>query len=326
MKIEQRSANCFRVRKTYKGKTYTLTFDHKPTPKEITIALADEFESAGVHQSGTFEQKAKEYINSRENVTSPSTIGGYEKILRQISPEFKTLGIIDIDSAHVQIEVNKYAEGRSPKTVKNFYGFITAVLYFFRPKLTLSVTLPQLIKYEAYLPTESEVKAILESVKGTDYSIPFQLGVLGMRRSEVCAATPEDVNGNLLTINKAYVFDKNNRPLIKPLTKTTEGMRQIYLPDSLVTEIRQKGMVFDKLPHNLVRVLHEKQHELKINEFRFHDLRHFYASYAHEHGMSDANIMASGGWKSDYTMKSIYRQSMEKEKQDKQKEIAAGLI
>lgn len=326
MKIEQRSENSYRVRKTYKGKTYTLTFDHKPSQKEIALFLAEKLEENGNCAAGSFEYMALKYIDSRKNVTSPATIGGYNKILRQMSPEFKSLNLKDMDQTDIQIEVNRYAEGRAPKTVKNFYGLITAVFGFFRPKMSLNVTIPQAIKYEPYLPKESEIKAILDSVKGNDYSIPFQLGVLGMRRSEVCAASIDKIDGNYLLIDCAYVYDANNKPIIKPLTKTTEGKREIYLPDSLIAEIKEKGHIFDKQPHNLVRVLHEKQDALNIPRFRFHDLRHFYASYAHENGMSDADIMASGGWKSDYTMKSIYRHAMDQEKKLKQKKIAIGLL
>jgi len=326
MKIEKLPSGSYRVRKTYNKKVYSITFDHKPSQKEITMAFTDKLEETSTASKGSFEQKANEYMELRSNVTSPSTIGGYKKILRQMSPEFKGLNINDIDQIYVQAEINRYAVGRAPKTVKNFYGLITAVLGFFRPKLKLVVTLPQAVKYEPHLPTEDEIQAVLKAVAGTDYSIPFQLGVLGMRRSEVCAVEIDDINGNFLTIDKAYIYDANNKPIIRPLTKSTEGKRQIYLPDSLVAEIRQKGTIFDKQPHNLVRVLHEKQVKLGIEYFRFHDLRHYYASYAHEHGMSDADIMASGGWSSDYTMTRIYRHSMDKQKKEHQKKIADRIL
>ncbi len=326
MKIERLPSGSYRIRKTYNKKVYTVVFDHEPSKREIIMRLAEKMENCETIIKGSFEDKAKEYIKVKSNVLSPSTIGGYEKILRCISDDFKKTNINDIDQILIQKELNDYTVGRSPKTVKNMSGFITAVLGLYRPNMKIRVTLPQAIKYEPYLPKETEIKAILNAVKGTDYSIPFQLGVLGMRRSEVCAAEITDLDGNLLVINKAYIFDKENKPLIKPLTKTTEGKRQIYLPDSLVAEIVKKGYIFNKFPHNLVRVLHEKQTELNIPSFRFHDLRHFYASYAHEHGMSDADIMATGGWKSDYTMKSIYRHAMEENKQDNQRKIASDLL
>lgn len=326
MKIEQRTTNSFRVRKTYKGKTYTLYFDHKPSQKEITIAMAEKLESCGIKATGTFEMKAIEYIDSRENVASPATLGGYEKILRQISKEFKETNIIDLDQNTVQNEISRYAKGRAPKTVANFSGFITAVLNHFRPKMDLTLKLPEPIKYDAVFPEKYQIKKILAMVKDTDYSVPFQLGVLGLRRSEVRAATINDINGNFLMINKAYVYDRKNKPIIKKYTKTEEGKREIYLPDSLVEEIKQKGYIFEKEPSNLVRVLHEKQDALGYERFRFHDLRHFYASYAHDMGMSDASIMASGGWKTDYTMKSIYRHAFEQKTKVKQKSIANKLF
>lgn len=325
MKIEQRSTNSFRVRKTYKGKVYTLNFDHKPSQKEITMAMAEKLNNNDDSVAGTFKQKAQEYIKIKSNVLSPSTLGGYEKILRCISDDFKNKNMYDIDQILIQKELNDYSVGRSPKTVKNMSGFITAVFGLYRPNMNINVTLPQAIKYESYLPKEEEIKVILKAVKNTDYSIPFQLGVLGMRRSEVCAASIDKIEGNFLTIDSAYVYDQNNKPIIKHLTKTTEGKRRIYLPDSLIKEINQKGYIFNKQPHNLVRVLHEKQDELNIPRFRFHDLRHFYASYASMY-MTEAEVMESCGWQSSSTMKRIYRHAMEKEKQDKQKTIASGLL
>ena len=46
--------------------------------------------------------------------------------------------------------------------------------------------------------------------------------------------------------------------------------------------------------------------------FRFHDLRHFFASYCHNVlKLSDAQIQKLGGWKTDHVMKKIYITSME---------------
>ena len=46
--------------------------------------------------------------------------------------------------------------------------------------------------------------------------------------------------------------------------------------------------------------------------YRFHDLRHFFASFAHARGVSDADILAAGGWKTSNVMQTVYRQSMDK--------------
>lgn len=331
MKLEKLPSGSYRVRKTYKKKIYSIVFDHKPTQKELTLALAEKLESMGATNPGTFEQKALEYMRDRKNCTSAATIGGYKKILRQMSEEFKSKDIYDMDEPFIQAEVNRYAQGRAPKTVKNFYGLITAVLRHYRPKIALTVTLPKPKKYKAYLPKKHEVKAILESVKGTNYSVPFQLGTLGMRRSEICAVElsdlyQDDEGDYFLTIEDAYVYDENNKPIIQDMNKTTASTRDIYIPKPLAEEIMQKGFIFDKQPSNLLRVLHQKQRLLNIPEFRFHDLRHYYASYAHAMGVPDAYIKSSGGWVSDYVMKQIYIDEMEEEKKKNQKSVASSIL
>jgi integrase len=60
-----------------------------------------------------------------------------------------------------------------------------------------------------------------------------------------------------------------------------------------------------------LKALHRYQEQLGIPAFRFHDLRHFFASYSHLQGMPEAAILSTGGWKSDHVMKSIYRHEME---------------
>ena len=42
--------------------------------------------------------------------------------------------------------------------------------------------------------------------------------------------------------------------------------------------------------------------------------------------MSDADIMKSGGWKSDYVMKNIYRHAMKDSLQANQAKIASGIL
>ena len=39
MKIEKLPSGSYRIRKTYKGKTYAVIFDHKPTQKEAMQAM-----------------------------------------------------------------------------------------------------------------------------------------------------------------------------------------------------------------------------------------------------------------------------------------------
>lgn len=159
----------------YKGTTYTVITEYKPTQKEALQLIAAELDKVKTENTAlTFEKAANKYIQSKENILSPSTIKGYLAILRQLSDGFKSTRISNIDQEIVQIEINKYNVGRSPKSVRNAHGFISAILSMYSPSLHLNTTLPQAEKHDVYIPTPEDLKKILELAKGTRYEIPFR--------------------------------------------------------------------------------------------------------------------------------------------------------
>jgi len=309
MKTEKLPSGSYRVRKTYKGKTYTKIFDHNPTEKEIFNAFAEKMED-DVAIKGTFEKYAKEYIANRNGVVSPATIRTYNIKLNQISDNFKKLNIYDVTSETVQREISLFAKKHAPKTTKSLYGFISSVMAAYRPNMKLRVKLPQAIIKQEYEPTDDDIKRILEAVKGTKYSIPFQLGVFGCRRGEICALNISDLDGNELRIHRSKVY-LDGKWIVKETPKTDASNRTLYLPDSLVNEIKEMGCIYDGYPAALYKAIQATQKKLGIERFKFHALRSYFASYAHAMGIPDADILAIGGWETDTVMKKVYRKSME---------------
>ena len=326
MKVEKVSTSTYRVRKTYKGTRYDVYFDHEPDDKEVMEVVLDRLNSGGFGAvKGTFESCCDKYIEMKRNVISPSTIAGYKKLKRYISDGFKSKNISSITQVDIQNEINEFAVEHSPKYVRNLHGFISAVLRTFRPSMIINTTLPQKRKFAHNLPTTEGVKMILEASKGTPYHIPFQLAVLGLRRSEICGVTIDDIKGNILTIDKAKVYDEDYNLITKD-TKTTESTREIYLPAKLVKEIKKAGTIFDYKPQALTRALHKFQDKLGLERFRLHDFRGYFASYAHSQGIPDVYIMKMGGWKTDYVMKSVYRDALKDKNEEIQKKIASKIF
>lgn len=325
MKIERVSINTYRVRKMIKGVQYTAYFDHKPSPREVMTVMSDKLVEEHT-EKGSFKVYCEKYIDSKSNVLSPSTLGGYRKLTRTLSDDFKKKNLYDITQIDIQNEVNRYALEHSPKSVRNLHGFISAVFGVFRPNMNIMTALPQKRKFAHNLPTTEQVKMILEASKGTPYHIPFQLAVLGLRRSEICSATPEDIHGNYLTINKTSIYDENNHLITRDNTKTVESTREVYLPDSLIEEIKEAGTIFDLTPPMLVHTLHKYQDELGIERFRLHDLRAYYVSYAHSIGIPDVYIMKSGGWRTDYVMKSVYRNALKDQEEKMSKKYSEKMF
>ncbi len=318
MKIEKLPSGSYRVRKMYKGKIYTVIFEGKPTQKQAMLEMAKKLESAqGNHQSMTFKVAAEKYIESKRNVLSPSTIRGYNGIIKQISDSFLDGSIYDITALDVQKEINRYSKDHSPKSTYNLHGFISAILGMFCPNIKLNTTLPQKLKNEPYIPSDDDVRKIIEHSKGTSFEIPIALACYGMRRSEICALTTDDINGDVGHINKAMVQDENRNWIIKT-TKTTTSTREIIIPTQIAERIREQGYVYDGHPGKISDYLYRTQKKLGIPRFSIHKLRHYFASKMSSLGIPEADIMRMGGWETDHVMKSVYRHSMmEKEEQAK---------
>ena len=91
----------------YKGTTYTVTFEHKPTKKEIMQAVAAEMESSDLKKTQmTFLTAAESYIASKRNVLSPSTIREYNGTLSRLSKNYTKQRISDVTALDVQKEIN----------------------------------------------------------------------------------------------------------------------------------------------------------------------------------------------------------------------------
>lgn len=319
--------NKWRIRESYQGTRYTITVDYKPTKREAQDLIRERISEGQVRSdaSDTFKKAAERYMELKCNILSPWTINGYKTILRTLSDHFKTTKLINLDEVTVQKEINYYSATHSPKSTRNAHGFISAVLGVYKPQLTLHTTLPQKSKFEPNTPSEDDIKRIIDASKGTQYEIVFRLGCYGMRRGEICAITSDDINGNMLTINKAKVKDGKTY-IVRPTPKTTESNREIYLDDTLAEMIRNcDGEIYPGDPDRINKKLTEIQKKLGIQHFRFHDLRAYYASMAHALGIPDVYIMANGGWSSNRIMDRVYKRAFADKQAQANKSIADHL-
>jgi len=311
MNIERLPSGSYRVRQTIDGKRYYVTFDHKPTNSEVTKALADKINSKTISNNSTVQRACEAYIESKSNVLSPATIRGYYTIIRQISPSFasKTLQVMSLPA--LQTEVNRYSSTHSAKSTKNYAGFLQSVFRFYGLEFP-QVTLPQKEKNMDYIPSTEDMRKIFEYFKGSRFEIAISLAALGLRRSEICALTIDDLNGRMLTINKAKVQNEKKQWVIKT-TKTSDSTRTISIPPDLADLIRETGYIYQGDPEIIYCALMRAQKDLGLPHFSLHKLRHFFASYMHDLGYSDKQIQEFGGWKTDLIMKTVYQHAMDME-------------
>jgi integrase len=329
MKIEKLPSGSYRVRQQVNGKRYSVVVDHKPSNREATLLIAEKLSTgADISAKGDFRSYAKKYLDSNLNILSPRTVDSYDSILRNLSDTFLDMQILDIDTNAVQNEINRYSPGRSPKTVSNAYGFISRVLSVYRPNLKLRCNLPQREEVETYVPTKEEAQAIIAAATGTRYEIPLRLGCYGLRRSETCALVyPDDLEGNILHVNKALVYNQRKCEWVVKVNKTTQSRRDIYLSDALVQLIHDNGKFYTGSPEAILRALHRYQDQLGIRRFRLHDLRGYFATELHQNGVVEADILKLGGWskKNSDVMKIAYRHARIQQDLDAMKNASDAL-
>lgn len=305
MKIKKLQSGSYRVQKQIHGQRISMTWDHKPTKKEIEDEIARRL---GYYNGKlTFEAAATNYIDARTNILSPSTIKGYRSILRSLSDYLKNKPLDDITNNDIQKEINLFAGNVKPKTVKNRSTFISSVFAEFRPDFNLRINLPMMVRNEPYIPSVEEVRLLLSQAEGTQYKTALLLGICGLRRGEMCALTMNDIDfdNNIIHITKDIVQNDLDEWIVKT-PKTVQSIRDVKVPKAVIESIKQNGL-YTKSPHNITEWMHRKQDLLGIPRFSLHILRHYFVSVAHDKGLSDASIMQAGGWAAPNVMIKHYR-------------------
>lgn len=323
MKIDKRG-DAYRVRKTINKKTYSLTFDHKPTKQEIEAEIEKLCPtSSKISQISDFRNAAEKYVAVKDSVISASTKRGYNTFLRNLPDWFMGIALKDIGRDDVQMLVNEYSKDHAPKGVRNMHAFVSAVLSMYKPDLRLNTTLPQAVNYEAYVPTPDEVRKLLEVSYDTKYWIVFKLGTYSLRRSEICALSyPEDIDGRTIHINKACVQGSDG--WVIKTTKTRGSTRDVVISEEMAQRIHEQGYFYKGYPDMISEILPSFQKKAGIPKFRFHDLRGYFATEMSKE-IPEADWLAMGGWSSDYVAKKVYRKSRIKQNQEIQLEASKKL-
>lgn len=318
MTIEKLPSGNYRIKQMQGGKTYRVTVDHKPSKIEAMQLISEAM--SGCPIKGSFRASALEYIENKRNILSPRTIKEYENYPRSLPEWFANMPMYQVDQKAVQRCINELAVTLSPKTVRNYHGFIAAVM---SPHMTLKTTLPRVEKREPYIPTKNDYKALLEAFRGTQYHVVLQLMRYGLRRGEILALTLDDVEDDCVHVTKDMVLNSNNEWVVKP-PKTTDSARIVPISRELAEEIRQQGYVYRGHPNNIEKVFRRTQDELGIPRFNPHKLRHLFASIMIDiFGVKTAKYV--GGWKTSSVIESVYDHFIKSQDEVWKREIVDAL-
>lgn len=252
------------------------------------------------------------YIKSKEHVLAESTIIGYRKILRNNMEAIKLFPLASITKTVVQKWVNDLSAKHSAKTVKNAYGLFSSTMDMFMDK-RFKIQFKQENERAVSIPSDDDIKLLLSEADG-DLKLAIYLAAFGgLRRGEICALEDSDVHDGYITISKSMGLTQNRTWEVK-VPKTASSNRQVLLPEFLIELLKKKkGNLIDLHPNNITDQFCVLRDRLGMS-CRFHDLRHYFASINHALGIPDQYIMEMGGWKTDRTLKAVYRNTLKPEK------------
>ena len=310
-KIERLPSGSYRIRievEKENGKRRWVSFTHPDRTRVREIAA--QFASRQKSTTGTLGGAVSTYIAAKTPVLSSSTVKAYKSYERTLCAEYDdimSLPLWKVRQADLQAFVNSASRDHSVKYAANLRGLISAAMTYADYDVPHS-TLPRREKPALYKPTIDDIRALVSAVKGTRLEIPVALGIHGLRRSEVCAITPEDVYDDHIHVHAAVVSLPGGGVKVQPYTKTAASTRDVPVTKDLAARIR--SMPPNDTPNALSNAFRRALASAGLPRFRFHDLRSFMVAVLHDEGFSAAAIQSIGGWSTDRVMKYTYRYAL----------------
>ena len=249
-----------------------------------------------------------QYVEKRRNVLSPSTLYGYKTIGKT---RFLNYTDREISSVDWQRAVNEEAAICSPKTLKDAWGLVRAVLA--ENGKTVTVKLPAPDKKEKAWLDSQEIKTFLSAAYGKPGEIGALLALSSLRKSEIYGLDWKDIDldRNLIHVHSAKVLGENAIAVTRSKNKTAASTRDvpIFLPrlKELLSGVEKKqGPVMTCALGTLYDQINTICKNACLPAVGVHGLRHSFASLCYSLGISELGAMQIGGWSDFQTMRKIY--------------------
>jgi integrase len=256
----------------------------------------------------------------------PSTYAGYSKdIANHILPYLGTKRITQLKTAEIQKHYNRLLEsgriqdngkgkGLSNATVRGIHMVLrealdSAVREGLIPKNPADGTSPpKIYRSEKQVLTKDQLETFMKLIEGDEewYDFFYTEIITGMRQGEICGLRWEDFDRDKRTLRVARSVDFVNKELVIGETKTEDGKRTIYLPDSLWRILADRhnqkasfsewifpNLLQPELPLNPSKAYRQLKKLLEIGglpSIRFHDLRHTFTSHAANSGIAPKTL------------------------------------
>ena len=318
-KARQLPSGSWFVRVQVDGKTISITKPTKREAEQEAAALKSKAKQPTCSSDKTLTQAIDDYISSRENVLSPSTIRVYRQIQRNRFQALMCLKLSALTQDKLQRTVNAEAKTISAKSLKNAWGLIGAVITE-STGLRVTVRLPQVVHDDLPYLTAEQIPKFLEAIKGDTYEIPILLGLSSLRRSEILAVRWEDIDleHNCIHVHGSAVYNSSGALVHRQENKNTSSRRTVPF---LIPQLREAVEAADKsseyaaqcAPNTIRCATNRLCKKAGLPQIGAHGLRRSFASLCYHLQVPEQITMLAGGWSDIYTMRKIYTKISQKD-------------
>lgn len=259
----------------------------------------------------TVKEAMERYVKSRPAKTSPSTLRGYDIIVKNRWRSIANRKLADIKPGEWQGIVDAEAALWSPKTLRNAWGLLEAAIKKAGYAVPV-VTLPDKERKEPSFLAPEQIPVFIAAVYPTKYAVPALLALSSMRLSEILALDWANIppTPDFIAVRGAVVQNRQHKMVRKDSNKTAGSARNVPI---LIPELRE-AIERDRKPSGPVSVtggrlrdgINRVCREAGLPEVGVHGLRHSFASLAYHLGVPERITMEIGGWTSPETVNRIY--------------------
>lgn len=304
MKAKKLPSGSWRIQVQINKKRYSVTAKtKKEVERKATELILSRLDAPRI-QLGVLVDN---FIANRSSVLSPASVERYRRIRKTYFGDIMDTPADYLTNERLQAAVNRMSERYSPKTVRTAWGLISSTLK--ANGITARVTLPKKERLSYNVPTEADVFNLIDSASGNLKTAIMLAAFCGLRRGEIVALESSDIQGQTIHVSRCAVYDDAGALVFKR-PKTYHSDRYIKAPDAVLGVLNGKaGRVCPVVPSAITSEFIQLRNRLGLN-CRFHDLRHFFASWLHSLNIPDQYILERGGWKTDSTLKAVYRNTL----------------
>ncbi|MDO5311099.1 MAG: site-specific integrase [Clostridia bacterium] len=251
-----------------------------------------------------------EYISSRDNLLSKSTVPKYKSYRNH-----RLKNYIDkpIDQIDWQKMINDEAADVSAKTVHNVWSLVHAAVEQ-KTKQNIKVKLPRIPKVEKAFLDYEQIPKYLEVIaeEPRDIRLISMLALQSLRLSEIFGLRWTDIDwkNNTIHIRGARVHGEDHVVHYQELNKTDASNRVIPIMVSGLSEILKETTDTEFIVDIVDDHAYEKINKLcaaaELPEIGVHGLRHSFASLCYHLQIPELITMKLGGWSNSKTVHDIY--------------------